>query len=124
MDCSLASNEEILECARHTIEWIVWAKPLVEAGLGLLGLGTIGLLAVLNWQLRNNRRDIVNLQKTEASLRQSAKEAMQAQQETKEREQAAQANLKLALEQLNALRGPLDEQHQRLFDETLDSKAS
>lgn len=117
MDCSLASREEILQCARYTIDWIVWAKPLVEAGLGLLGLGTIGLLTVLTWHLKNNRRDIVNLQQTEASLRQSAKEAIQAQQEAKESEQTAQANLKLALEQLNAVRGPLDEQHRRLFDE-------
>jgi cellulose biosynthesis protein BcsQ len=42
---------------------------------------------------------------------------MQAQQEAKESEQAAQANLKLALEQLNALRGPLDEQNRKLLDE-------
>ena len=106
-----------MQCLRVAADWIAWAKPILDVGLGLLGLGTIGLLAVLAWHLKNSRRDIVNLQKTEGSLREAAKEAMQAQQEAKEGEQAAQVNLKLALEQLNAIRGPLDEQHRRLLDE-------
>lgn len=117
MDCSLASREEFIQCVQHTLDIIALARPLVEAGLALLGLGTIGSLAVLTWHLNNSRRDIVNLQKTEGSLREAANENLRELQGAKDREQTAQSNLTLALEQLRNLQGPIDEQRQKLKDE-------
>jgi hypothetical protein len=100
MDCSLSSKEEAIQCVSIVIDWITWGRPLVEAGLGLLGLGTIASLAVLTWFLKNTRRDIERYQETETTLRLSAKETLDELHNAKEREQAAQKNLTLALERL------------------------
>ena len=114
MDCSLSSKDEFIQCVSVAMDWIAWAKPLVEVGLGLLGIGTIASLAVLTWFLKNNRRDIIRYQTTENSLRLSAKEALDELHDAKEREHTAQTNLTLALERLSTLQAPLDEQQQKL----------
>jgi uncharacterized protein HemX len=89
------------------------AKPFIEAGLALLGIGSAVSIGVLTWHLKNNRRDIQNHQATETSLRSAAKNASDAREQAEQRERTATSNLSSAMAQLAQLRGPLDEQQAR-----------
>jgi hypothetical protein len=47
MICGLGTANEIAQCLILAKEWLAAAKPWIEFGLSLLGIGTVGLLAVL-----------------------------------------------------------------------------
>jgi cellulose biosynthesis protein BcsQ len=79
-------------------------------GLSLLGIGTIGLLAVLTWVLKKQRRDIEALQGTAETLRSASKRAIEAQTDAEANAVRSEQNLARALEELSRVREPMDAQ--------------
>jgi len=106
--CSLGTANEITECVQIVIEWVKVAKPIIELGFGLLGLGTVVSIGVLTWLLKKNRKDIEAHVANDVALRQAAKDAAEAREKAEENERRSEVNLRLALEQISRLSGPLD----------------
>jgi chromosome partitioning protein len=95
----------------------LFSKPFVEAGLGLLGVGSIVSIAVLTWYLKKSRRDLERHEKTEQDLRNLASSASEARQKADDDARAATRNLKLALEELERRKAPVDQQVEQLRSE-------
>jgi cellulose biosynthesis protein BcsQ len=106
----LGTANEIAQCLIIAKEWLAAAKPWIEFGLSLLGIGTIGLLAVLTWVLRKQREDIAGLQSTNEVLRSASKRAIEAQAAAEGRATRSEQNLVRALDELRRVREPIDAQ--------------
>lgn len=117
MDCSFRDFDGVVECARAVKDWVYWAKPFIELGLGLLGIGSTVSIGILTWYLRKSRRDIEGHQRIEAELRSAAKSAFEARETAEERERLATTNLRQLTKELRILRGPVDAQIQAVTEE-------
>lgn len=114
MQCSLSTVEEIAVCIAIFRDWINLLRPLVELGLGLLGLGSIVSIGVMNWHLKKSRKDIEQHQQAERDLREATREALLARDAAESREAAANKNLHLALRELERVKQPADAQIEAL----------
>jgi len=110
MTCGFGTASEIAQCLVIAKEFLVAAKPWIEFGLSLLGVGPIGLLAVLTWVLKKQRRDIDGLQVTAEALRSASKRAIEAQGVAEGKLARSEQNLARALEEFSRTRQPIDEQ--------------
>jgi cellulose biosynthesis protein BcsQ len=110
MSCGFATAEEIAQCIFLAKEFLVAVRPWIELGLSLLGVGTVGLLAILTWVLKKQRRDIEGLQGTSEALRFASKRAMEAQAEAEGKAALGEQNLARALDELSRVREPIDAQ--------------
>ena len=119
MDCSLKTVEETARCLSIAKDWIELAKPFLEAGLGLLGIGSAVSIGVLTWFLKKSRKDIEAHQRAENTLRSSTKEALDARQSAEERERSAVANFEWTKKRLEASRGPADAQSDLIATENV-----
>jgi cellulose biosynthesis protein BcsQ len=110
MACGFETIAEFAQCAILVKEFLATARPWIELGLSLLGIGTVGLLAVLTWALKKHRHDIERLQSTEEALRSASKRAMEAQADAEGRAARSEQNLVRALDELSLVRAPIDAQ--------------
>lgn len=104
LNCSLASAQDIVNCVVIAKDWIATIKPFLDLGLGLLGVGTIGLVGLLTWVTKKLRQDIEQQQKSVEELRETAKHSIEAATEAKSQVQGAEWRL----DQLLRERGPVD----------------
>lgn len=109
MECAFGTSGEIARCVEIVRDWVVFTKPLIEAGLGLLGVGSVVSLGVLTWLLKRTRRDIERHIKTEDELRQLASKAADAQRTAEDRERRAEEQAKIALDALKRHTAPINE---------------
>lgn len=126
MSCSIKTVEEIAQCVVTFRDWLQFARPFIEVGIALLGLGSVVSIGVMTWFLKKSRKDIENHQAAESALRATAKEASEARQKAEENERSTNLNLKLALEELKRASGPVEQQHAHLVaeNERLSGKLS
>lgn len=117
MECAWGDFDRVVECVRIAKDWIYLAKPLIEIGLALLGIGSTVSIGVLTWFLRKSRRDIESHQKVEAELRAATKGALEAREAAEERARLATTNLRELTVELRSLRGPADAQLAAVRDE-------
>jgi Mrp family chromosome partitioning ATPase len=110
MNCGFGTPTEFAQCAVLAKEFLATVRPWIEFGLSLLGIGTVGLLAVLTWIVRKQRTDIEGLQRTEETLRSASKRAMEAQSDAEGRAARSEQNLVRALDELSLVRAPIDAQ--------------
>jgi cellulose biosynthesis protein BcsQ len=110
MKCGFETAAELAQCAILVKEFLAIVRPWIELGLSLLGIGTIGLLAMLTWTLRKQRNDIERLQATEEALRSASKRAIEAQADAEGRAARSEQNLVRALDELSQVRAPIDAQ--------------
>ena len=110
LDCVLGTTDEISKCVVNVRDWIHFGKPFIEAGLGLLGVGSIVSISVMTWFLRKARQDIELHMATESALRSATADASKAREASEERERASRRSLLLALEELDRRKAPIDEQ--------------
>jgi cellulose biosynthesis protein BcsQ len=110
MNCGFQTVAEFAQCAVLVKEFLTTVRPWIELGLSLLGIGTVGLLAVLTWVLKKHRHDIERLQSTEEALRSASKRAMEAQADAEVRAARGEQNLVRALDELSQVRAPIDAQ--------------
>src|SRR5687768_3759711 len=106
MNCGFQTVAEFAQCAVLVKEFLTTVRPWIELGLSLLGIGTVGLLAVLTWVLKKHRHDIERLQSTEEALRSASKRAMEAQADAEVRAARSEQNLVRALDELSQVRAP------------------
>jgi chromosome partitioning protein len=110
MNCGFGTAQEIAQCLIVAKELLAAARPWIEFGLSLLGIGTIGLLAVLTWVLKKQRLDIEGLQGTAEALRSASKRVIDALTDAEAKAVRSEQSLARALEELSRVRGPIDAQ--------------
>lgn len=110
MRCGLESPDQIAACVVVIRDWIQFLKPFIEAGLGLLGLGSIISIATITWFLKKARKDFERSTVEQTTLRQKLDQQAAASHKTADELRETRTNLSQALEQLALVKAPLDEQ--------------